>query len=341
MRVAVTGGGTGGHLAIAAALLEALRDRGHEAVYIGSATGQDRRWFGEEEGFEKRYFLDTRGVVNRRYLGKAWALWKIFRAVLRSRKILKQEKIKAVVSVGGFSAAPATFAAYSRHIPFFIHEQNAVTGRLNAMMRPYARSFYSSYDEKSPVRDYPVRETFFATARVRKEVKTIIFLGGSQGAKFINDLALETAAICIAKGIRIIHQCGDRDYERVRKAYEDQKLDVELYPFTKELPALIERADLAVSRAGASTLWELTANGLPALYVPYPYAAGDHQFHNALFLADRGLAWVYREGPSYARNLLALLDEDLETKSRELTSLCSPGGAAAVIRDIEENLDVG
>ena len=340
MRVAITGGGTGGHLAIAAALLEALKQKGHEAIYIGSVSGQDRGWFGEETRFEKRFFLDTSGVVNRRYLGKLWALWKIFRAVLKSRRILKEEKIDAVVSVGGFSAAAATFGAYTKHIPFFIHEQNAVMGRLNAMMKPYASAFYSSYDEKSPVRDYPVRDLFFDTAHLRKEIKTVIFLGGSQGAKFINDLALETAAACISKGIKVIHQCGERDFERVKKAYEEQKLEVELYSFTKELPALIERADLAISRAGASTLWELTANGLPALFVPYPYAAGDHQYHNALFLKEKGLAWSYRESPSYARNLLAILDDDLEEKSRGLMGLGNKGAASAIIDDIEERLDV-
>jgi len=340
MKVAITGGGTGGHLAIAAALLEALKAKGHEAIYIGSTSGQDRSWFEEEMRFEKRYFLDTSGVVNRKYLGKVWALIKIFRAVLKSRKILKNEKIDAVISVGGYSAAAATFAAYTKQIPFFIHEQNAVMGRLNTMMKPYSRTFYSSYDEHSPVKDYPVREIFFTTAHLRKEIKTVAFFGGSQGAQFINDLAIETAAVCTAKGIKVIHQCGERDFERVQKAYKDQKLDVELYSFTKELPSLIERADLAVSRAGASTLWEVTANGLPALFVPYPYAAGDHQFYNAKYLVDKGLAWSYRESESYSRNLLAILESDLEEKSRSLLELSHKGGAVAIIDSIEENLNV-
>lgn len=340
MRVAITGGGTGGHLAIAAALLEAVKERGHDAIYIGSSSGQDQSWFKDEVRFEQRHFLDTSGVVNRKYLGKLWALIKIFRAVLTSRKILAREKIDAVISVGGYSAAAATFAAYTKQVPFFIHEQNAVMGRLNTMMKPYARAFYSSYDTESPVTDYPVRDVFFSTAHLRKKIETIIFLGGSQGAQFINNLALETAAVCTAKGIKVIHQCGERDFDRVRKAYEDQKLDVELYSFTKELPALIERADLAVSRAGASTLWELTANGLPALFVPYPYAAGDHQFYNARYLADKGLAWSQRESASYSRNLISILESDLEEKSRGLMALSRKGGAEAIIENIEENLDV-
>jgi len=340
MKIALTGGGTGGHLAIAAALLEALKSRGHEAIYIGSTSGQDRAWFESEERFDKRFFLETSGVVNRKYLGKVWALWKIFRAVIKTRTILKKEQIDVVISVGGYSAAAATFAAYTKQIPFFIHEQNAVMGRLNTMMKPYARAFYSSYDENSPVNAYPIRDIFFTTAHVRKELKTIVFLGGSQGAKFINDLALETASVCIAKGIKVIHQCGDRDFERVQNAYKSQKLEVELYSFTKELPSLIERADLAVSRAGASTLWEVSANGLPALFVPYPYAAGDHQFYNAQYLVDKGLAWSYRESEGYARNLIAILESDLEEKSKGLMALGHKGGAEAIIKNIEEQMDV-
>ena len=340
MKVAITGGGTGGHLAIGTALIEALKTKGHEAIYIGSTSGQDTAWFSDDLRFEKRYFLETSGVVNRKYLGKVWALFKIFRAVLKSRKILKDNQIEAVISVGGYSAAAATFAAYTKRIPFFIHEQNAVMGRLNTMMKPYARAFYSSYDENSPVKDYPVRDVFFSTAHTRKEIKTILFLGGSQGAQFINNLAMETAATCMDKGIKIIHQCGERDFERVQKAYEEMNLDVELYSFTKELPLLIERADLAVSRAGASTLWEVTANGLPALFVPYPYAAGDHQFYNAEYLVEKGLAWSHRECDAYAHNLLDILESDLEEKSRGLMALSHKDGAIAIIDNIEESLDV-
>ena len=340
MKIALTGGGTGGHLAIAAALLEALKKRGHEAIYIGSTSGQDRSWFADEPNFSEKYFLDTSGVVNRVFLGKIWALFKIFRAVLRSRKILKEEQVDAVISVGGYSAAAATFAAYSKHIPFFIHEQNAVMGRLNAMMQPYARRFYSSYDNTSPVKDYPIRDVFFTTAHVRTEIKTVVFLGGSQGAQFINNLAIETASICIAKGMKVIHQCGDRDYERVKKAYATQKIEVELYSFTQALPALIGEADLAISRAGASTLWELTANGLPALFVPYPYAAGDHQFYNAKYLVEKELAWSYRESDNYARNLIAVLESNIEAKSSALMALSHKGGAESIIKSIEENIDV-
>ncbi|MDX1295245.1 MAG: undecaprenyldiphospho-muramoylpentapeptide beta-N-acetylglucosaminyltransferase [Sulfurimonadaceae bacterium] len=338
MRFVLTGGGTGGHLVIAKALMEALNERGHEALFIGSTSGQDRMWFEDAEGFTHTYFLPTTGVVNQRGLKKFAALWRISKAFLHSRKLLKKHRIDAVISVGGFSAAPASFAALNMGLPLFIHEQNAVTGRLNRLLKSRATRFFSSYDTDSAVRDYPVSQAVFETARVRNKVERLIFLGGSQGAAFINDLALSVAVELKSRGIAITHQCGERDYERVKEAYAALNVDVDLVAFTKEMPKLLGQSDLAVSRAGASTLWELCANGLPALYIPFPYAAADHQYHNASFIVEQGLGWCERQSDGVRERLMAILDNDLETKSSELMKLCRPGGAEKIVIAIEEAL---
>lgn len=335
MKFAVTGGGTGGHLAIAAALQEALVQRGHEAVFIGSISGQDRMWFEEYSGFSHTYFLSTTGVVNQRGWRKLSALWRIFKAFLYSRKLLRQHQVKAVISVGGFSAAPASLAALSRFTPLFIHEQNAKTGRLNRTLQRYAKAFFSSYDDASPVKAYPVANALFRKARLRKKLERIIFLGGSQGATYINDLALSLAPLLKERGIAMTHQCGERDFERLKEAYAVMGADVKLVAFTKELPSLLAESDLAVSRAGASTLWELCANGLPAFFIPYPYAADDHQFHNALFIVKKELGWCERQGDGLEAELLSVLDEDLETRSSSLMKLIEPNGAEQIIKTIE------
>lgn len=340
MRVAITGGGTGGHLVIAKALKEALVKRGHRVIFIGSTSGQDRMWFEEEPGFEAAYFLPTTGVVNRRGLKKAGALWRIGKAFMVSRRLLGEHRIDAVVSVGGFSAAPASFAALSKHLPFFIHEQNASMGRLNRLLKSHATEFFSSYDEASPVKSYPVNDALFEKARIRSEVKRVIFLGGSQGAAFINDLALALAPSIVAKGIAITHQCGDRDYDRVKAAYASTGIEVELVAFTKSLPDLLARSDFAISRAGASTLWELCANGLPACFIPYPFAAGDHQYHNARFLVEKGLGWCVRQEDVTHDELLALLDENLSARSQGLMQLIGSDGAGQIIEQVEKAVDV-
>ena len=339
MKLCITGGGTGGHLMIAESLVEAATKDGIEAIFIGSTKGQDQKYFAKHSRFSHTYFLQTTGVVNQKGMKKLVALWRVFKAFLQARKILKKHRIDAVYSVGGFSAAPASFAALSLFRPLFIHEQNAVTGRLNALLKPFAKRFVSAYDPSSPIQGYPVKEVFYKTARVRKELRTIIFLGGSQGAKTINDLALQIAGRLHAMGIGIIHQCGERDFERVAQAYRDKGIEgVELYGFTKEIPALIERADMAVSRAGASTLWELTTNGCPAFYIPYPYAAGNHQLANAKFVVEHGMGWCVEEHDDTLQEQLfhAVSNPDLAAKSEKLLEYRTKDVAASMIADLRK-----
>ena len=339
MKLCMTGGGTGGHLMIAEALSEAAVTEGHEVIFIGSTSGQDRKYFEQHSNFSHVYFLNTTGVVNQKGSAKLKALYKVFKAFLRARKILKKHKIDATYSVGGFSAAPASFASLSLFIPLFIHEQNSVEGRLNALLKKYAKSFVSVYDENSPVAGYPVKEVYYKNARVREELKTIMFLGGSHGAKAINDLALSVAYKLQKMGIIIIHQAGEADYERVKQEYEKLGVAVELYAFTKKLPELIACADLAVSRAGASTLWELTANGCPTFFIPYPYAAGDHQYYNAQFLVKQNLAWCEREGQNLKSKLIQVLkNPQLKEKSQKLLEYVTQNVAQQMIQDVQRKL---
>jgi UDP-N-acetylglucosamine--N-acetylmuramyl-(pentapeptide) pyrophosphoryl-undecaprenol N-acetylglucosamine transferase len=337
VKLCITGGGTGGHLMIAEALAEAAVANGHEVIFIGSTSGQDRKYFEKNSPFSHVYFLQTTGVVNQKGLGKLKALFKVFRAFLQARKILKKHKIQATYSVGGFSAAPAAFASLSSFIPLFIHEQNAVEGRLNSLLKKYAKRFVSAYDENSSIKGYPVKEIFYKNARVRETLETIIFLGGSQGARAINDLALSAAHKLDKMGIKIIHQAGEADFERVNAAYQEMGVGVELYGFTKELPELISKADLAVSRAGASTLWELTVNGCPALFIPYPYAAGDHQYHNAQFIVKNNLGWCARQNENLKSVLIKIIKHpELKEKSERLLEYAQKDVAAKMIKDVEE-----
>jgi len=338
MKLCITGGGTGGHLMIAESLVEAAVNAGHEVIFIGSTKGQDRKYFESHSAFTHVYFLETTGVVNQKGLGKLIALWKVFKAFLSARKILKERNIQATYSVGGFSAAPASLATLSSFLPLFIHEQNAVTGKLNSLLKPFAKNFICAYDENSSVQGYPVKDVFFKMARERYKLGCVIFLGGSHGAKAINDLALSVAKKLQRKNLRIIHQAGEADYERVKKGYEDLEVDVELYSFTKELASLISYADLAVSRAGASTLWELTANGVPTFYVPYPYAAGDHQFFNAKFIVDKDMGWCEREGEGLREKFLNALEEPVGQRSAKLLKYSHKDVAAKMIKEVEESV---
>lgn len=336
MRFCITGGGTGGHLNIAKVLCETAVMMGHEVIFIGSTSGQDEMWFKDDKMFKKVYFLNTSGVVNQNKLGKVKAVVKILRSVLHSRKILKDNNIQAVISVGGFSSAAAALASFTVKIPLFIHEQNAVAGKLNALLKPYAKMFISSYETPDTVRGYPVAERFFELARTRDKIKTVIFLGGSQGAASINRLALHVAKQLRGMGIDIIHQCGTKHYDSVKLAYANLGIDVKLYPFSKDLASLMSEADLAVSRAGASTLWELCANGLPAFFIPYPYAASNHQYYNAKFVVDEDMGWCEEENQNLEQKLLDILDTSLQTKSQKLMQYSNKNAAADMIKLFEK-----
>lgn len=339
----MTGGGTGGHLAIVRAVKEAIvsgsREQGVDSkeqgagsglVYIGSQKGQDRQWFEDDNDFDAKYFLETKGVVNQKGLGKVQSLWMMFKAYLQARKLLKQHDAEVVFSVGGFSAAPMAFAAKLTGTPLVIHEQNAALGSLNRLLKPYADVFISSYLEESPIKAYPVKEIFFENARIREKIHTVIFLGGSQGARAINDLALSVAKELDARGIRIIHQAGANNIESVQQAYEAMGIEVEVFGFTTKLADYMKEADFAIARSGASTLWELAATALPALFIPYPYAASDHQYHNAQFLVKKELAWVMRENEIDKEKVLALFDEDLSKKSRGLMESIARDGSRQI-----------
>ncbi len=328
MSIVMTGGGTGGHLAIIKAVKEHLAEE--TLIYVGSTGGQDKQWFEEDADFKEKYFFETRGVVNQGRLGKVKSLYMMIKAMFSAIKIIKKHKASVVFSVGGFSAAPMAFAAKLTRTPLVIHEQNAALGSLNKLLKPYAIHFISSYLEESPVKAYPIKEVFFDNARVRTTVKTIIFLGGSQGARAINNLALKMAPKLQEKGIKIIHQAGANNIEEVQKDYASLGIEAEVFGFTTKLAEYMNEADFAVARAGASTLWELSATAVPTLYIPYPYAAKDHQYYNAQFLVEKNLAWLMREEEIAVPKVLSLLDEDMGQVSRGLINTVEKKGSQSI-----------
>lgn len=328
--IAITGGGTGGHLAIAKAFANELNSRGIKAIFIGSSSGQDKMWFENSDIFEATYFLNSSGVVNKRGFGRLKSLINILNLAFKCKRIFKFHKVSSVISVGGYSAAPAAFGAIIWGKKLYIHEQNAVIGRLNLILKPFAREFFSSYFE--PKFDYPVDEKFFKISRIRKNLNTILFLGGSQGANFINNLALNLAKDLDKNGIKIIHQCGQKDYETIVEKYKELNIKAEVFAFSKDIDLFMSRADFCISRAGASTIWELCAASLPTLFIPFPYAANNHQFYNAKFLNDQNAAMVLKENEIDNKNLLNIIyNLNLEDVSQKLINLLNKNGSKVII----------
>ena len=336
--VVVTGGGTGGHLKVADAFIEEFHNRGIKVIFIGSSNGQDKAWFENDKRLKEAVFLDTRGVVNKSSLGKVLSLLNIFSKTLYCLKLYSKYDIKTVVSVGGFSAAAATFASILKFgCKLYIHEQNSKMGKLNEITSKFATEVFSSFDENSLVKDYPVAKEFFNSARVRDKVKTVAFFGGSQGAICINDFALRVAPRLNEMGIKIIHQTGKNDFLRVKNEYEKLNIKADIFDFSKEIPTKMSNADFAVSRAGASTLWELCANSLPTFFIPYKYAAGDHQYYNAKALFDKGLCFLKREDDLSEEYFFEAINSDIHKISIELISSINPNAISLIVNIILEN----
>ena len=333
--VVITGGGTGGHLKVADAFIEEFHKRGFRVIFIGSSNGQDPNWFEDDKRLKKAFFLNTKGVVNKNFLGKIKSLMQIISQVNKCRTIFEKFNVKRVVSVGGFSAAPATLAAITTvDCHLFIHEQNSIMGKLNEKTARFATEIYSSFIKTSAVKDYPVSEEFFDNARIRDELQTIIFLGGSQGAKAINDFALSLAKDLDKLNLKIIHQTGKSDFERVKSKYEALGIKADVFPFSSKLAIKMGEADFAVSRAGASTLWELCANSLPTLFIPFPYAAKDHQFTNAKFLEEKGFAYVLREDELNREKFMNILKKDNTSMSKKLVDSIEYNAIESIVDDI-------
>ncbi|OBV28778.1 hypothetical protein BKN38_00105 [Helicobacter sp. CLO-3] len=257
--------------------------------------------------FEACYFLPTSGVVNKRGLSKLASIFAQLSALQKVREIFKRHKVRAVISVGGFSAGPASIGAIVFRKPLFIHEQNATMGRLNELLAPFAKRVFSAF--KEPFTPYPIKQEALQKRRIRNKLESIIFIGGSQGAKAINDVALALAPTLLSRGISITHQCGARDLARVREAYQKLGLldKITLFDFSKELISYLVRADVCVARAGASSVWENAALAIPTLYIPYPHAAKNHQASNAQFFVSRGAGAMILE-----RDLQSSLQGDLQ-----------------------------
>ena len=335
--IALTGGGTGGHLTIVKNLKQELKSQKIPFIYIGSKNGQDQAWFAQDSDFEAVYFLPSLGFSNG-IVRKIRALFFLLKSLLTTRTIFKKHSITQVISVGGYSSAPSSIVAIVSCIPLHIHEQNSVLGRLNRLCKPFAKQIYCSFDLGDNERfAYPVKDTFFTHARTRTQIKTVLFLGGSAGAKFINEFALLVAQELQEHNISIIHQCGEKELQSVQTAYETMGIKADVFSFSKELEKKMQLADVAISRSGATTLWESVSNALPSIFIPYPYAIFDHQFHNANFLASKDLAYIIRQEQCNKKHFfhtLNLLNTNISNISVKLPLLNSHEGAKQIINHI-------
>jgi len=322
----VAGGGTGGHVTPALALGEEITRRGDAVVFVGSEQGLEARLV-PEAGFEL-VALPSQQVMGRSLLGRVSGLARTLGQVGRARAIVRERDADLVVSVGGFAARPAALAAVLTRRPLALVEPNAIPGRVNRLTARFAGRIFVGFeaaagriggDSARVVHSgIPLRRALvsaFAAAAPRKApdvpVRLLVF-GGSQGARQINEAMMEIAGALAGRNVVVFHQSGEADRERVAAAYAAATVDATVVAFEPDMPTRYAWADLAICRAGALTVAELAMAGLPALLVPYPYAADDHQAANADALAGAGAARRIDSRPLSVPALQAALSELLD-----------------------------
>ncbi|WP_432737959.1 undecaprenyldiphospho-muramoylpentapeptide beta-N-acetylglucosaminyltransferase [Maridesulfovibrio sp. FT414] len=346
-RVILTTGGTGGHVFPALAVAEEIRNRfpACEILFIGG-QGAEREMV-ERAGIAFKG-LPAKGIIGGgigRVIGSLW----IVRALLLALKEIVSFKPDAVIGFGGYAGFCPVLAARILGIPTAIHEQNSVPGVTNRILGKVVKKVFTSFKDirnsfpstKVEVTGNPVRREIFSAGKSGGNKGVLVF-GGSQGARAINEAVCSALPRLKDAGVSLTHQTGKADFEEVRKIYEDMGMNGhDVSPFIHDMASAYSQAQLVVSRAGASTVFEVAAAGKPAVFIPFPQATHDHQTGNAMSLAGTGAAVVIPQkdlnGDMLADTILKLIcDQDgLKEMGSKALSFARPDAAAAIVDGIE------
>ncbi len=305
----LAGGKTGGHLFPGIAVAQALKKANPDAGIL---------FVGTDAPFEistlKTYGFDHKAIISKPIkgsspMGKLYSSILILVSLIQSLIILTRFKPDFVLGVGGFSSFAVVLAAWILRIPRAIQEQNSIPGITNRILSRFADTIFTAFEttkgmpsnHKTKYVGNPIRRAIPLEVRepanqsslgtdIRPEDFTILVTGGSQGAASINNAVIEAIKLMDLTQVYIIHQTGLSDESRMLKAYDKLKVRSTVQAFFHDMPALQDKASLVITRAGAGTISELSIKGVPAIFIPFPNAADDHQTYNARTLADKGAA---------------------------------------------------
>jgi len=344
-----SGGGTGGHLfpGLAVAARLAAKRPGLRITFAGAGKPLEREQVAAA-GFDH---LAIRCCPVPRRIGHVWRFVVDNLAGCRAAdRFLREAGARVVVGLGGYASVPMARAAVARSVPLVLFEQNAIPGRATRWLARRAAVVCTAFESCHPrlprrcqvrLTGNPVRTAPSASTPAERDRHWLLVLGGSGGARALNE-ALPRALATLKRpirGWRILHQAGRADAEATRRRYRRRGIEAEVVDFLADVPGALADADLAVCRAGGTTLAELAAAGVPALVVPYPHAAGDHQRRNARVFADAGACRVVdeRQGAGSLDQRMATALERLlvdasgrQIMSRAMCRLGQPQAATAV-----------
>lgn len=349
-------GGTGGHMMPAEAVADKLVSAGYDISLLTDTRGAA---IGNVFQDVDRLVLKTSSHMGGGLVQKLKSLVSVFFSTLTVRKHFRKKRPTVVVGFGGYPSLPAVLAARSMGVPYMLHEQNAVLGRVNRWMAGKSKKIALSVQQTQQVPDQvptvvtgnPVRTLIANLANIAYAVPMgggdirVFVLGGSQGARILSDVvpaALAALGSEWTERLDVAHQARPEDLTRVREIYEAAGIRADVKSYFDDVAGQLLKTQLVISRAGASTLAELTAMGRPAVLVPLAIAADDHQSANAAIVEEAGGGWVMREQEftveTLSRHLLKLFDDmgDLRDASDQMRTLGRVDAADALAAEIIE-----
>ncbi|KAB7707972.1 undecaprenyldiphospho-muramoylpentapeptide beta-N-acetylglucosaminyltransferase [Bacillus aerolatus] len=329
MKIVVSGGGTGGHIYPALALIRTIKEKHPETsfLYIGTEKGLESKLV-TREGIPFRA-IEITGFKRAISMENVKTIMRFLKGAKECKKMLREFKPDAVIGTGGYVCGPVVYAAAKLGIPTIIHEQNSVPGLTNKFLSKYvdkvaicfeeARGFFP---EGKVVLTGNPRASEVVNAQpsdalknfgLSEEKKTVLIFGGSRGARPINEAVVQSLPKLAGRPYQILYITGDVHFDHVQKeiAAAGKPENVAVVPFVHNMPEVLVECDLVVSRAGATTLAELTALGVPSILVPSPYVTNNHQEKNARSLTDHGAAVMLSEKELTSASLLKHLDSVL------------------------------
>ena len=328
--VMILAGGTGGHVYPALAVANALRDASRNVVWLGTHRGIEARVVPAAQ-----IPIEWVAVSGLRGKGLATLLlapFKLAFALAQSLLVMLKHRPSAVLGMGGFVSGPGGLAAWLTRRPLIIHEQNAVAGMTNRLLARLARVVLQAF----PGSFIPSREAETVGNPVRRDIAAIepperrlagrrgpirlLVVGGSQGALALNEAVPAALGLLPADRRPVVrHQAGERTIDRARAAYREHGIEAEIVAFIEDMAGAYAWADLVICRSGALTVAELSAAGLPAIFVPFPAAVDDHQTANAMPMADAGAATIVQQADLTDASLARLLESWLESRESLLS----------------------
>lgn len=333
--VLIAAGGTGGHIIPGLAVADALTKRQVPVVWAGTPHGLEARLV-PSAGIALS-MINVRGLRGQSLRDTLLGPVRLARAIVQSVRLLRRERVAAVLGMGGFVSGPVAIAALALRVPLVLHEQNAVPGMTNAWLARFARRVFSAFPNAfathskaevvgNPVPHQLIRHDIAEPADT--DLLKVLVIGGSRGAEFLNRTVPEAIVGRAATSVRISvrHQAGAGRADATRARYADAQDTVVVSEFIDDMVEAYRAADLVISRAGAMTVTELAASGTASLLVPYPYAVDDHQTANANWLVSAGAA-----------RLLPEADLDAERLRQEIDRLAGdPAGRHAMARAAQQ-----